>query len=149
MSAVANLRTIPRSVPTRSDPARFRHAASAMAYPVLDGSITWSEGAASLMRAATRAGATDSLDATALEQFRERVEADFNRALADIERETVAAIRSELAVLIRRRAPRVVIVEAAHGRNYLRGGILPSETVDHIIADEMRRALSVVPGGAR
>ena len=120
-----------------------------MAYPVLDGSITWSEGAASLMRAATRAGATDSLDATALEQFRERVEADFNRALADIERETVAAIRSELAVLIRRRAPRVVIVEAAHGRNYLRGGILPSETVDHIIADEMRRALSVVPGGAR
>ena len=129
------------SLQSTSAPSAMDLAAAAIAYPVMQGSLTYSDSVASIMRAAIRAGFLDDVSPSQIEGFRDRIEWQINRTIAGVCDEATQAIRNNLAVPIKRKAPRIVLDEIAHFANYKHGRPLPDECVFFIVSEEVEDAL--------
>ena len=130
----------------RQDPAHLHLAAYALAYPVLSGTMPFSEAASCLALAAIAVGMLDQMTDRQFDMLRERLERTLVRATVDIEDRRAAAIRQAIEPGIERRYPVPVIRDMARLENLLspvmRIAPLSIEAVEEICRQEIRKALT-------
>ena len=119
------------------DPSQFLLAAHAIAFPLLEGSISYSDAVAALVRSAIRCGFTEDLAEDELQDLQGRIEWLLNRAVVAMTVDAVDAIRDGLAVPIARRAEAVILEQVALTINSLAGHALPVPCVRFLVAQEL------------
>ena len=129
-----------RGTVIQMDPPHLHLAATAFAYPVLDGSVTYSEAVSALMRAAVRERHIPGGNA-GLVPLGERLERTLNRVIAELmaERHTKAVVAICVTVwpMIEKRRPRADIELAARVANMLQGWALPEKGLDALLLQEV------------
>ena len=127
------------------DPPHLHLAATAFAYPVLDGSVTYSEAVSALMRAAVRERHIPGGSA-GLVGLGDRLERTLNRVIAELMAErhqkAVEAICATVRPMIAKRRSRSDIELAARVANMLQGWALPEKGLDALLVQEVTAYLA-------